>query len=134
MNQKKTLEVNPRHPLIKELLRRVKDDVEDPVAKQMSSLLFHTATLRSGYTVKDTDTFINAIESMMRGSLGVPLDEEVDEDDMEEPTEEETDKADDAEADAEEDDDSPSTPKVHEGEESISKDELWTKYPKFSHK
>merc|ERR1712156_1408164 len=33
LNQKKTLEVNPSHPLIKELLRRVEDNPEDKTAK-----------------------------------------------------------------------------------------------------
>lgn len=60
----------------------------------MSILLYNTATLRSGYTVKDTDQFVSSIESMMRGSLGIPQDEEVDEDfeeqsEMEENQEEE---------------------------------------------
>jgi heat shock protein 90kDa beta len=32
LNQKKTLEINPRHPLIKELLRRVQDSKDDKTA------------------------------------------------------------------------------------------------------
>merc|ERR1712121_94401 len=46
LNQKKTLEINPRHPLIKELLRRVEDNPEDKVAKDMATMMFNTATLR----------------------------------------------------------------------------------------
>ena len=42
LNQRKTLEINPRHPLIKELLRRVKEDPQDPVAKDTAKMLFHT--------------------------------------------------------------------------------------------
>merc|ERR1712083_731495 len=49
LNQKKNLEINPRHPLIKELLRRVEDNAEDPVAKDMALMMYNTATLRSGY-------------------------------------------------------------------------------------
>ena len=49
LNQKKAMEINPRHPLIKELLRRVEDNPEDAVAKDMSLMMFQTATLRSGY-------------------------------------------------------------------------------------
>merc|ERR1719210_1496311 len=48
LNQKKNLEINPRHPLIKELLRRVEDSSEDPVAKEMAVMMYNTATLRSG--------------------------------------------------------------------------------------
>ena len=41
-----TLEINPRHPLIKELLRRVEDNPEDKTAKEMATMMFNTATLR----------------------------------------------------------------------------------------
>ena len=47
LNQKKTLEINPRHPLIKELLRRVEDNPADKTAKDMATMMFNTATLRS---------------------------------------------------------------------------------------
>lgn len=77
LNQKKTLEVNPRHPLIKELLRRVDDDPNDPTAKDMALMMFRTATLRSGYMLKDTPEFAASVESMMRKTLGIPLDQQV---------------------------------------------------------
>merc|ERR1712228_588873 len=54
LNQKKALEINPRHPLIKELLRRIEDNSEDPVAQDMALMMYNTATLRSGYMLKDT--------------------------------------------------------------------------------
>merc|ERR1711944_178506 len=79
LNQKKAMEINPRHPLIKELLRRVEDNPEDAVAKDMSLMMFQTATLRSGYMVKDTTVFANQIEGMMRDTLGIDKDEAVDE-------------------------------------------------------
>ena len=46
LNQKKALEINPRHPLIKELLRRVEDNPDDAIAKDMALMMFNTATLR----------------------------------------------------------------------------------------
>ena len=46
LNQKKALEINPRHPLIKELLRRVEDNPADASAKDMAVMMFNTATLR----------------------------------------------------------------------------------------
>ena len=46
LNQKKALEINPRHPLIKELLRRVEDNPADASAKEMAIMMFNTATLR----------------------------------------------------------------------------------------
>jgi len=79
LNQKKALELNPRHPLIKELLRRVEDNPEDQVAKDMALMMFNTATLRSGYMLKDTIVFADHIESMMRDTLGIDKDEQVEE-------------------------------------------------------
>merc|ERR1711971_982109 len=79
LNQKKTLEINPRHPLIKELLRRVEDNPEDKTAKEMATMMFNTATLRSGFSLKDTVNFAEHIEKMMRETLGVDADEQVDE-------------------------------------------------------
>ncbi|KAE9415488.1 hypothetical protein Angca_002645, partial [Angiostrongylus cantonensis] len=49
-NQKKTFEINPRHPVVKELMRRVIADKKDQKAKDTALLLFETATLRSGYS------------------------------------------------------------------------------------
>merc|ERR1712013_487209 len=91
LNQKKTLEINPRHPLIKELLRRVEDNPEDKTAKEMATMMFNTATLRSGFSLKDTVNFAESIEKMMRETLGVDADEQVDEEEEvldEEPPEE----------------------------------------------
>ena len=115
LNQKKAMEINPRHPLIKELLRRVEDNPEDAVAKEMALMMFNTATLRSGYMLKDTVAFAQHIESMMRDTLGVDKDEAVeeeeelveddavdDEDDEDEEEEDDEDEDDDEEEDAEE--------------------------------
>ncbi|GJQ71495.1 hypothetical protein Trydic_g11212 [Trypoxylus dichotomus] len=79
LNQKKTLEINPRHPLMRELLKRVNDDTSDPTARDMAVMLFQTATLRSGYMLKETHGFAQNIEMMMRKTLGVSLDEQVEE-------------------------------------------------------
>lgn len=47
MKQKKNLEINPKHPVIKELLRRVKDDAEDEKAKDIALMMFRTGKGRS---------------------------------------------------------------------------------------
>lgn len=77
LGQKKTLEINPRHPLIRELLNRIEtnDDADDVVAKDMALMMFRTATLRSGFMLTETSDFADSIERMMRQTLGVPLDE-----------------------------------------------------------
>jgi len=101
LNQKKALEINPRHPLIKELLRRVEDNPADASAKEMAIMMFNTATLRSGFPLKDTVNFAEQIEIMMRKSLGVDLDEQIEEE--EEITDEEPPEDDDDEEEEEED-------------------------------
>lgn len=107
LNQKKTLEINPRHPLMRELLRRVEADEADETAKEMALMMFRTATLRSGFMLQETSDFADTIEKMMRQTLGVPLDEqiEMDEDDDEEDSSEDS-NANSATNDNEEEEDS----------------------------
>ena len=81
LNQKKTLEINPRHPLIRELLRRVESDKEDKTTEDMASMMFQTATLRSGYMLRDSANFAEHVEQLMRKTLGIPLDETTEDDD-----------------------------------------------------
>lgn len=71
LSQKKTLEVNPKHPLIRELSRRIEADKEDVTAKNMALLMYETATLRSGYMLSDTQSFAQRVESLLRKTLGV---------------------------------------------------------------
>jgi len=77
LNQKKVLEINPRHPLIKELLKRVDDGDKSEATVGIAKMMFRTATLRSGYMLKDTVDFAQSVEEMLRKTLGVPLDEPV---------------------------------------------------------
>ncbi|KAM6984724.1 endoplasmin-like [Aplochiton taeniatus] len=86
-SQKKTLEVNPKHPLIKEMLKRVNSDAEDQTASDLAVVLFETATLRSGYQLADTKAYGDRIERMLRLSMKVDLDEQVEEEPEEAPEE-----------------------------------------------
>ena len=78
-NQKKILEINPGHPLIKELLKRVEADAEDPRAMDSVSLMFEAATIRSGYELGDSKGFADRIERMLRTTLNISPDEKVEE-------------------------------------------------------
>ncbi|KAM4733691.1 endoplasmin [Anableps anableps] len=86
-SQKKTLEINPKHPLVKQMLSRVNADAEDQTASDLAVVLFETATLRSGYQLADTKAYGDRIERMLRLSMNVPLDEQVEEEPEEEPEE-----------------------------------------------
>ncbi|XP_074127521.1 endoplasmin isoform X2 [Sminthopsis crassicaudata] len=92
-SQKKTLEINPRHPLIKDMLRRVKEDEEDKTVLDLAVVLFETATLRSGYLLPNTKEYGDRIERMLRLSLNIDPDakvEEEPEEDLEDDTTEDT--------------------------------------------
>merc|ERR1712176_1219588 len=53
MSGRKTLEVNANHPVISDLLAKVKADKEDSAAKDTAQVLFQTALIESGYELAD---------------------------------------------------------------------------------
>lgn len=55
----------------------MENDEKDDAATELAMVLFETATLRSGYGLRDTAAFSSRVEKMMRRSLGVSLDEQV---------------------------------------------------------
>merc|ERR1712019_244161 len=48
MSGRKTLEVNPNHPVVVDLLSKIKENKEDPAAKDTAQVLFQTALIESG--------------------------------------------------------------------------------------
>ncbi|XP_076158894.1 endoplasmin [Alosa pseudoharengus] len=116
-SQKKTLEINPKHPLIKQMLKRVNADAEDQTAADLAVVLFETATLRSGYQLADTKAYGERIERMLRLSMNVDLAEQVEEEPEEEP--EDAAEEDDVEEDIDAEDD-----ETEKDTASTEKDEL----------
>ena len=89
--QKKIVEINPGHPLIKEMLKRVEADSSDKRSKDLVELMFDSATLRSGYELQNMAGFADRIETMMRSAMNISPDEKIDEEpDFEEVAEEES--------------------------------------------
>ncbi|XP_013931632.1 PREDICTED: endoplasmin [Thamnophis sirtalis] len=78
-SQKKIFEINPKHPLIKDMLRRVQENEEDQVVADLAVVLLETATLRSGYLLPDTKEYGERIERMLRLSLNIDPEEKVEE-------------------------------------------------------
>merc|ERR1711868_320883 len=107
MSGRKTLEINPNHPVVVDLLNKVKTDKEDSAALDSAQVLFQTAILESGYEIADPSSLVNRVYRLMSKELGVdpdaPLKEvEVPEDD--EAEEEEKDAEDKDEEEKETDD------------------------------
>merc|ERR1711877_42576 len=111
MSGRKTLEVNPNHPVVVDLLNKVKTDKEDKAALDTAQVLFQTALIESGYEIADPSALVNRVYRLMSKELGVdpdaPLKEvEVPEDaeeeeEAEEDDDEEKDEGDDAAGDEE---------------------------------
>jgi len=68
---KKVLEVNPRHPLIQELSKRVTADPKDQSAKDLADVLYQTAAMSSGFIVEDPSKFAAQIVKMMNTNLNL---------------------------------------------------------------
>ena len=75
--QKKILEMNPFHPLVKELNRLHKEDEESDQAKDLAHALYDTALLRSGYTLKDSVKFSSRMDKLLRLSFNIDKDAKV---------------------------------------------------------
>merc|ERR1719482_598299 len=97
MSGRKTLEVNANHPVIVDLLAKVKADKEDSAAIDSAQVLFQTALIESGYEIADPSALVNRVYRLMSKELGVDPDAPIKE--VEVPEEEEE-----AEEEAEEED------------------------------
>merc|ERR1712039_273949 len=74
MSGRKTLEVNPNHPVVIDLLSKVKADKEDAAAKDTAQALFQTALIESGYELADASALVNRVYRLMSKELGVDPD------------------------------------------------------------
>ncbi|KAH0915673.1 hypothetical protein HID58_030119 [Brassica napus] len=87
MRGKRVLEINPRHPIIKELKDRVASHPEDKSVKETAQLMYQTALIESGFILNDPKDFAGRIYNSVKSSLKISPDavaeEEVEADETE---------------------------------------------------
>jgi len=76
MLSKKTLEINPKHPIVVALRQKADQDKNDKTVKDLVWLLFETALMSSGFSLEDPNSFAARIHRMIK--LGLSLDDEDD--------------------------------------------------------
>ncbi|CAI8606605.1 unnamed protein product [Vicia faba] len=81
MRGKRVLEINPRHPIIKELRERVVKNPEDESVKQTAQLIYQTALYESGFLLNDPKEFASRIYDSVKTSLDISPDATVEEED-----------------------------------------------------
>merc|ERR1711907_740931 len=117
MSGRKTLEINANHPVVADLLAKVKTDKEDKAALDSAQVLFQTALLESGYEIADPSALVNRVYRLMSKELGVDPDAPIKEVEVPEGEEEE-------EAEEEEKDDSDDEDDKGDSEDGEKKEEL----------
>jgi molecular chaperone HtpG len=78
MMSKKTMEINPKHGIVRELRRRVDNEQNDKAVKDLVYLLFDTSLLTSGFNLEDPTAYAERIHRMIKLGLSLDDEEEVD--------------------------------------------------------
>ena len=82
MASKKTMEINPKHSIMKELKAKSAANKGDKTVKDLVHLLFETSLLTSGFSLDEPATFAGRIHRMIK--LGLCIEDDDEPDDVEE--------------------------------------------------
>merc|ERR1712137_1173180 len=105
MAGRKTLEVNANHPVVVDLLSKVKADKDNEAALDTAQVLFQTALIESGYEIADPSALVSRVYRLMSKELGVDPDAPIKEVEVPEGEEEEAEEDDKEEDDSEDEKD-----------------------------
>lgn len=75
MASKKTLELNPRHPIVRSLKEKFEADKNDKTIKDLTFLLFETSLLSSGFSIEDPSAYATRIHRIIKFGLNINEDD-----------------------------------------------------------
>merc|ERR1712233_275807 len=81
MMSKKTMEINPSHPIVSTLKERFTTDPSDKTIKDLVWLLFETSLLTSGFSLQEPVKFAGRIHKLIKLGLAIFDDDDEDDDD-----------------------------------------------------
>lgn len=73
----RVLEINHRHPLVPDLLKRFEVDPKDKVAIDVAWVLLGTANLQSDFPVTDKASYAKRVSRLLRGRVGLAESDEL---------------------------------------------------------
>ena len=81
MLAKKHFEINPHHPVMKQMLERIKESNGEPNEEtlEQADLIFNLALFTSGFLIEDPSQLNVPVQALIRQAFGVPKDSPVEE-------------------------------------------------------